>query len=103
MTDKLIGRNVNHNPDAIVSSMISVGSVTSVTLAPANNTRIYLEITVRKKDMWVKLQAASVDNIAKGISILRDGSFEMTPDNMYTGEISGITDGGTAEIYVTEY
>jgi len=51
----------------------------------------------------LKLQAASVDNNAKGIFIGRDSYWEMPADNIYTGEISAIAVSGTPSVNVTSY
>ncbi len=105
----------NTNDVATVSSGISLNSTTSTTVAVANFDRTYFTINIDGSSstcLFVKLQAASVDNDKKGIVLVRDldedGSYfrlfwEMPPDNIYTGEICAIATSGTPVVYVTEY
>lgn len=102
MTRK-IGRNVNTNDAATLSDKIDVDITPATTVLVANAKRISYSITVRKKDAWIKLQAASVDNDQKGIFIKKDQTLESIPDNMYTGEISAVGKDNNSEIYVTEF
>ena len=95
-------RTKNTNTGSTISPGISVGSSTSVTLASANPDRMTLTINVQDRDIWVKEQEASVDNDKKGILVHRNGTYEMQNDNVYTGEVSGIAESGTAEVFVTE-
>ena len=99
---KRIGRNANTTDESFISAPISVGSSVSTTLIAANEQRMYLAISVLDKDIWLKFQAASVDNNKRGIFVGRNQMYELLPDNMYTGEISAICDVGTATIYITE-
>jgi len=96
-------RDATTSSSATLSSAISIDDATSSTLVATNANRKYVAITVRLKDTWVKLQAASVDNDKKGIYVAEDHTYELPTDNIYTGEISGIGDQGDADIYVTEY
>ncbi len=82
---------------------IDVSSSTSTLLLAANRGRIYIAISTQEQPIWLKLQAASVDNDKKGIFIPRNFTYELHPDVIYTGEVSAITDTGTAEVYVTEF
>ncbi len=97
-----IGKNINITDNATVSAAVSVGN-SSVTVAAANSERIYIAISPLKKNVFVKLQAASVDNVKKGIFIPRGFTYELPVDNIYTGEISVIAESGNADVYVTEY
>ena len=56
-------------------------------------------------DVFVKLQAASVDDDSKGIMLSNGLTWEMPTDAIYTGEVSCIKDGvgPSATIFVTEY
>jgi hypothetical protein len=100
---KLINKSVNTNDTATLSDAISVDSLASTTLSSSNVDRIYVGITVRGKDVWLKLQSAATDDDAKGIYMPKDSFYELPADNMYIGEISAIASSGVASVYVTEY
>lgn len=114
MTER-IDRNRNTNTEATISDLIVVNG-TSVTAAAANPRRQFLHISLApantNEEVFVKLQAASVDNDFKGILLQRNLTgnsnahtleWTMPTDNIYTGEVSVISDIGPAGIYVTEY
>lgn len=98
-----VGKNINITDTAAVNAPVSVGGASSVTLATANNDRIYIAISALTQNIFVKLQAASVDDVKKGIYIPRGFTYELPIDNVYIGEISAISTAGTAIVYVTEY
>jgi len=101
---KIIGRNTNQNDTAVLSNAIVLNNTTSIKVADALNTRINFSFSNNSnKDVWLKLQAASIDNDKKGIFVPRNGYWEMTPDNIYTGEISAIANSGNPSVYITEY
>jgi hypothetical protein len=99
------GRNANKNDTATMSDAIVINKTTSTTLSVANADRTYLLIcNTSSKKVWVKLQAASVDNDKKGIFLKKETFWEMVTDNVYTGEVSAIGDNDdNLDIYVTEY
>jgi len=102
-----IGRNLNTNDTAVVSTgtTMTVGT-TAETVLPANSSRIYMAISVSGHDAFIRLQDAATDpTIKKGIIVPKGGTYELPPDNMYTGEISIITVlGATAPTYfATEF
>lgn len=98
-----IGANVNWNNTAILSGAIALNDTTSVKIQDSNSLRIMLIISnPSNKDVWIKFQAASVDNDKKGIHIPARGYFEM-PGNIYRGEVSAIAENGTPSVYTTEY
>lgn len=103
------GRNRNTNDGAAVSEPISVGSVASTVLAGANPERMYFHAGVigQIAPVFIKLQEAGTDNDKKGIFLgginRSESSWEMPPDNIYTGEISAIADSGDVDVCVTEY
>ena len=94
-------------------------SQTSVTLSSSTSTKISDALTDglqtqqrsyfrvdndTNHDIYIKLQAASVDNIALGILVKGKGGFwEMNPDSIYTGEISAIAATDSPTIFITEY
>lgn len=102
-------RTKNTNDVANISGAILLDALTSVKIADANPDRIFF--CVNNDDgvqaVFIKLQAASIDNIAKGIFLTRKtGShiaWQMPSDNIYTGEISAIAVAGTPSVFVTEY
>jgi len=102
-------RNVNTNDIATMSGAITLNTSTSVKVADANPNRLYIMIhnNDSSQGVWIKLQAASVDNDVKGIFIDKKGAppvmWESPTDNIYTGEISAIADNGSPVVYVTEY
>jgi hypothetical protein len=106
---RVFGRNKNVNDTANVLAPIPVDATTSVVILPANPDRMYVQINNNdsNEDCWIKLQPASQDNDKKGIFMHRRGGgndeWQMPTDNIYTGEISAMSDSGTANIYVTEY
>ena len=111
----MIGRNANTNDTAIVSSY-TLNSATATVIGSVNGKRIYFSVCldsgVTDEDVAIRLYPAATDNLAKGEFLTRrnasnDSNFRpnwtMTPDNIYTGEISAITNSGTMIVHVTEY
>ena len=104
-----IGGNTNTNDTAVVADGITLNATTSTIIAAANTDRIFFHVdnNFSDKAVWIKLQAASVDNDDKGIFLNEKEKgvtkWEMPPDNIYTGEISAIADEGAPVVYVTEY
>ena len=104
-----IGRNRNRNDEASVNDGITLNSTTSTVIAAANPDRIAFHVNNNFSDKacWVKLQPAATDNDKKGIFLNEKEKgrtdWSMTPDNVYTGEISAIADSGSPVVYITEY
>jgi len=101
----MIGKNRNIN-DAATIAVYTLNATTSTIIKTAGESFIYFQVTnISNRDVYIKLQAASVDNDAKGILILSGGgSWEMQMDNIYTGEISAITAAGNGkDVHVTQY
>ena len=100
-----ISRLKNVNDTAIMSDAISLNNSTSVKLADINEDRMF--ITIHNKHntarVWLKLQAASIDDDKKGIIISPDDGWTMPVDNIYIGEISAIAASDSPDVYVTEY
>ena len=109
MSDVKLGKNRNVHDEATISAGIVLNATTSTIIAPANDQRIFFHVNNNdsSQDSWIKLQAATVDNVKKGIFLQRKGEpqgrWEMPSENIYTGEISAIAETGTPTIYVTEY
>lgn len=89
--------------DATVGSAIVVGNATSVTILAENKDRRYMGISALDDNVWVKLQPASTDNDEKGVFVPRNFLYELPANIVYTGEVSAISDTGTATVYVTEF
>lgn len=93
------------------SSIISINDTTSTKIANAQiktdgrPNRIFFSVNNpdRKNSIFIKLQAASIDNNKIGIIVGPKGYWEMPIDNIYKGEISVISDNDSFDIYVTEY
>lgn len=103
---KTVGRNTNVNDTAILSDAIALNASTSVTLSAGGTVlpRVFFAVSNNtNKEVWIKLQAASVDDDKKGIFLPRNSYWEMIADSLYTGEISAIANSGTPDVYVTEY
>ena len=106
---KIIGANINVTDSATVKNIITLNATTSVIISSADKARIFFNVNNNDgtKGFWIKLQAASVDNIKKGIFIAsKTGSksyWEMPSNNIYTGEICAIADIDSPDAYVTEY
>jgi len=99
----LIGENTSTNDEAVLSDAIALNSTTSVVVQSANDDR--LEFTFSNpssKQVWLKFQAASVDNDKKGIVVFARTDYEM-PRGKYLGEISAIAESGTPDVYTVEY
>ena len=104
-----IQRQINTNVSCTCGS-ITTGSAASITLLGSNNSRIFVNLSVNNDiipenvtKVWIKLQAASIDNLKKGILLMPGGTWEMPTDNRYTGEISAISDDRDILIYTSEY
>lgn len=105
-----IGRNVNFNETATLSSAISLNDTTSTTLSTAKSNRIFWAISIPPAtgpglsvQVWLKLQSASTDNDKKGINLSSGDYWEMVTDSIYTGEISAIVESGTEDVFIIEY
>jgi len=107
MSDVQTGRTINTHDEATQGSVTAIG--TSITVIAANPERIYFSINngAASESCWVKLQAASVDNVKEGEFLAEKGEgrtfWEMPPDNIYTGEISVIRENSNVIVFFTEY
>ncbi len=101
---KLIGRNRNLNTEAQTTEF-TLSDTTSTIISLANDKRIYFRVDNAStgRIVYVKLQAANVDNDKRGVRIKEIDIFEMTGDNIYTGEISAIAEMDEPIIFVTEF
>lgn len=102
---RVIGRNVNQDGDAVVNDPVSAGSTAQTILTP-NTDRLYVAISVRHRDVYVRFIPASEEPTnRKGIFVPKNNTYELPTDNIYTGEISVIAAQGSqsADVYVTEF
>jgi len=106
-----IGRNINRNETA-TQATIELNSSTATKIADANLFRTVLEIYIDpgagNNMIFIKTQAAGVDNLKQGPWLGKDGViyenfWKMATDNIYTGEVSAISNSGTPTVFVTEY
>ena len=99
-----VGRTRNTNDEAVLSDAIVLNATTSVTVQTANADRINFTFSnPSSKQVWLKFQAALVDDDKKGIIVFARSVYEMPMDNMYTGEISAIAESGTPSVNTEEY
>ena len=104
MVDADIQGHRNTNATANMPTAVSLNSSTSTTLIAANAKRIFFGVSNDSPlKVWIKFQAASVDNDKKGILLQSNAYWEMPIENTYTGEISAINDAGASDVNVTEY
>ena len=97
------GRTRNTNTGAVLTSVV-LNATTSTLISAVNEERQMITIiNDSSQDVWIKFQAASVDNDKKGIMLWKRSTYEMPVDNVYLGEISAISVSGTPEIFITEY
>ena len=113
---KRIGNNRN-TTDITSQTIVALTANVSTVIIPANPDRIYFSVCLDCSVtppicIFVKLQAASIDNNLIGEVLFRDQSandsvtqmrWEMPSDNIYTGEICAITASADVDVYVTEY
>lgn len=107
-----IGRNVNKSDEARVFDVM-LNSNTATTVIGPNKKRIYLNIDScdAAGGSFVRLKPASVDNNKQGIYLAKNIAaeapgrtfWEMSPDNIYTGEVSAISQSGALKLCITEY
>lgn len=99
-------RTKNTNDGATTGTVV-VNSSTAQTLVPANPERIGLIVShPGTQELWIRFYPAAQDNDQTGIYLENNGerTWQMTPDNIYTGEVSVIMDGGgNKTIHYTEW
>ena len=89
---------------ATLSSGVTLNAATSVKIADSFVKRRNFTVSNNSsQDVWIKFQAATVDNDKKGIFLFKRTVYEMPQDKMYSGEISAIADNGNPIITVVEY
>ena len=100
---KRIERTANRSDESDQGS-VALNATTSVTVVSANPDRISFRLdNPSNQGIWLKLQAASIDNIKTGIFVDKGGHWPMDTDNFYDGEISAIAAVGNPTATFTEY
>lgn len=92
--------------DETLTAATTLNSTTAVKIADANPARhVFYFSNPTNKDMVLKLQAATVDNLPIGILVLRGTRERLSESDGadYIGEISGMTLSGTGDIWTVEY
>lgn len=98
-----IGQRRNINDEA-TTTVVSLNATTSTTLKTAGSQFIVFTVSnPSSKQVWLKFQAASVDDLKEGIPVFARTVYEMPLANKYTGEISAIADSGTPDVHITQY
>jgi exosome complex RNA-binding protein Rrp4 len=104
-----IGAERNTSTEVSTIGPVITNATTAVTLFPANPNRVYMVVMNMdsSKRVWVKLQAAAIDNMKNGIIITGTNfagkPFTLQAPNIYTGEVSVIADAGTPSVYAVEF
>ena len=101
--------------DNVTTTIVNVGLVGTV-LAAANPDRKFLSVSINcmtaTECMAVRYYPAATDNDFQGVEVLArnvtgnnslfNPTHFMQQTNIYTGEVSGVSDAGTVEVSVTE-
>ena len=109
-----IGRNQNVNDTSVVTT-VTINSVTATKLLDPNPNRLWVRISLPfgTSDIacMIREYAASIDNIKHGEILQRHTlgnenlfkpCYYTFGDNVYTGEISAISDSGSFDLHITE-
>jgi len=101
---KSVGRNTNVTDTATLPAAITLNATTSVLIASANPDRIaFIFSNPANQDVWLKFQPTTTDDDKKGIIIMKGTVWDMSPDNIYTGEICAIAASDGPAVTYTEY
>jgi len=100
---KVRGGNITTS-DIATEGSVSINSATATLFSAVDANRTYLEISnPSNQAVWIKLQAASVDNVKTGIYLPGGERWVMGDLDKYTGEVSAIMNiGGAVLIHKTE-
>jgi hypothetical protein len=98
-------RTTNSNDSATLTSVaLNTTTSTKIVDACSNGCKIFVAVSNNSEaNVWLKLQAASVDNDKKGIFLPSGCYWESVPDNIYVGEISAIADDVSGTINITYF
>ncbi|TNG03797.1 MAG: hypothetical protein EP297_00140 [Gammaproteobacteria bacterium] len=109
--------SARQNEVSATTTRVTLNASTATTLSASNPDRKYFSVTVEpgtsNVDVIIRYYPASTDNIKHGADVLTrrllgsDNLFrsrhEMNVNAVYTGEVSGIMDSGSVDVFVTEY
>ncbi len=108
MVGKTIGTTEN-DTDSITTTTVALNATTATKIVDAlgltdqNHIKIYVD-NPNNKDIVIKFQAASVDNIAVGLTILKgEGKTILELPNVYRGEISAMTVTGDKTVTILRW
>ncbi len=89
---------------AILPAEIELNSSTSTSIVAANEERVYFSFSnPSNQDVWLKLQAASVDDEKKGIWVPNGETWRMPTFAVYVGDISAIANVNSPDVTFTEF
>ena len=102
---KMLGKNRNSNDTAVLGAGIPMNAATSTTIVTLVRTDSMMIMTNDgNQDLFVKLQAASVDNDKKGFILFKGTTSTLDLEAVtFVGEVSGITKNGLTTIYTTVF
>ena len=103
MTQKILNRRDTN--DTATITPIALNASTSVKILDAGTEKVNVIFTNQSNfDIWIKFQAASVDDDKKGIILMNGTNISLVFGNgFYTGEVSAIAQTDNPTINVTEY
>ena len=98
-----IGRNRNTSDEAETNTT-ALNDTTATKIKDAGFAFVRLEIVNESnKDVYIKLQAATIDNLKEGEFLPRGSVWEMPADQPYIGERSAIAVSGAPSVTVNMY
>ncbi len=101
---QMIGKNTNINTAAVIGAGVTATASTSSTLVTLTKDDSILILTNdSNQDAWVKMQAASVDNVKKGFLLYKGTTTELNLDasTRFVGEVSIIAANGNTKVHTT--
>ena len=105
---KKIGRNKNWNDSSVITK-VTINATTATKLLDAKSDRMSVTISADNdiypeqfQKVWVREKSASVDNTKEGDLLFPGGSMTMKVDNVYTGEVSAISEKRDIDLFITE-
>jgi len=105
---KTIGTNLNFTDISQDDSgvLLNSNTATKIVDAIALPDQLFTNLTISNpssQDVWIKFQAATVDNDKKGKILFKRSTYERPPLDVYHGEISAIAVNGSPTIFVSQY
>lgn len=103
LLDLILSFLTRSSNSSVISSIV-LNNTTAVKISDANVDRTFFVVSNNSgQDIWIKLQAAAINNNKNGMFLFRRTIYEMPIENVYKGEISAIADNGDPTIFITEY